>query len=60
MSDLLRGNFTPKDQPQAPVQPTEDSDALSQEFEEKALSFLGGSICFVMKRNEFVWNGDGS
>jgi hypothetical protein len=29
------------------------------EFERKALSRLGGSICFVRKKG-FLWKGDGS
>lgn len=31
---------------------------LTARFEESALAKLGGSLCFVMKGNTFVWKGD--
>lgn len=31
---------------------------LTAKFEESALAKLGGSLCFVMKGDTFVWKGD--
>jgi hypothetical protein len=57
MPEFLRGNY------KLDVEITEtdeaDRDRLEEEFERKALARLGGSICFVSKK-QFVWNGDGS
>ena len=51
MSELLKGNFTPKhaitDEVEAP--------SLEDQFEMAALKRLGGSITFVAKR-KIVWN----
>jgi hypothetical protein len=51
MSDILKGNFSPKRPPKvapaAPPTPTE-------EFEREALKRLGGSIAFVSKAKFIV------
>jgi hypothetical protein len=31
---------------------------VTEQFEEAALAKLGGSICFVMKKNKFLWKGE--
>ena len=38
---------------------TEQRQRALLEFEKKALSRLGGSICFVSKKG-FIWKGDGA
>lgn len=57
MADYLKGNYkSPKlkaqDAPPAP------EGGLSNEFEQKALERLGGSIAFVMKSKTFLWTPD--
>lgn len=32
--------------------------SLTARFEESALAKLGGSLCFVMKGDSFIWKGD--
>jgi len=62
MAEFLKGNYelpkgkTPK--PSASPKKAKRKD-LTSEFEERALSKLGGSLCFVMKKNTFVWSGEG-
>ena len=58
MADILKGNYQltgKKKERQAKKSP---SKSLTERFEESALARLGGSICFVMKGNTFVWTGD--
>jgi len=57
MSKFLKGNY--------PLQNTEASEPetakpknIADEFEEKALERLGGSIAYVMKSNTFLWEGE--
>lgn len=45
MSEILKGNFTPK----KPVEAPEEED-LNTRFEREALKRLGGSIAFVSKK----------
>jgi len=53
MTEYLKGNY----KLDAQITPEgEETDATS-EFEKKALSRLGGSICFVSKKG-FLWKGD--
>jgi len=54
MTEYLKGNYELDTQ----ITPAEadETDATS-EFEKKALSRLGGSICFVSKKG-FLWKGD--
>ena len=53
MPEFLKGNY------KVDVTIEDKTDALdsTDEFEKKALSRLGGSICFVSKKS-FIWNGD--
>jgi hypothetical protein len=53
MTEFLKGNY--KLDAKIEAKP-EDADA-TEAFEKKALSRLGGSICFVSKKG-FLWNGD--
>lgn len=55
MKEFLKGNY----KVDAVIEESPaDADATgSEEFERKALSRLGGSICFVSKK-AFVWQGD--
>ena len=46
MSDMLKGNFTPKRQ----VTAEEAKQDLESRFEREALKRLGGSIAFVSKK----------
>ncbi len=50
MSDVLRGNFTPK----RTVDVTEEAASLETRFEQEAMKRLGGSIAFVSK-HKVVW-----
>jgi hypothetical protein len=55
MKEFLKGNY------KVDTEIKESADAersqLEAEFERKALSRLGGSICFVSKK-AFVWQGE--
>ena len=54
MTDYLKGNY----KVDAKIEELEDEAPTStDEFEKKALSRLGGSICFVSKKG-FIWKGD--
>jgi hypothetical protein len=53
MSQVLRGNFTPKRGVTADV----EEPTLEQQFEREALKRLGGSIAFVSKKR-LLWTGD--
>jgi len=54
MNEYLKGNYTVD----AKIEEPEDATPTStDEFEKKALSRLGGSICFVSKKG-FIWKGD--
>ena len=57
MTEYLKGNYKLDVVVDAEVA-GEEPDATA-EFEKKALSRLGGSICFVSKKG-FVWKGDGT
>jgi hypothetical protein len=56
MSEYLKGNYTVD----AVIEEskTEAGARAVEAFERKALSRLGGSICFVSKKG-FLWTGDG-
>jgi len=54
MTEYLKGNYTLDASITAAE--SDESDSTS-EFEKKALSRLGGSICFVSKKG-FLWKGD--
>jgi hypothetical protein len=55
MTNFLKGNY------ELTVKIEEAAEAAApsstEEFEKKALSRLGGSICFVRKKG-FLWKGD--
>ena len=53
MSDVLKGNFTPKKN----VTVTEQEETLEDRFEREALKRLGGSIAFVSKK-KIKWSDD--
>ena len=56
MPKFLKGNYRlPKGT--ARVAPKKAKKDLTDRLEETALSKLGGSLCFVMKKGAFVWNG---
>lgn len=57
MKEFLKGNYK-LDVVIAEPDDGEDS-RTTEEFERKALSRLGGSICFVRKKG-FLWDGDGT
>ena len=55
MTKYLRGNYEVK----ATIEESpESAPDATEAFERKALSRLGGSICFVSKKG-FLWKGDG-
>ena len=54
MKEFLKGNYTLNTIIEEPAETAEDSTSA---FEQKALSRLGGSICFVSKKG-FLWKGD--
>ena len=53
MPEFLKGNYTVD----ATIEDKAEGADSTDEFEKKALSRLGGSICFVSKK-KLVWNGD--
>jgi hypothetical protein len=55
MSKFLKGNY----ELDVTIEETHEGDAARtvEEFERKALSRLGGSICFVSKKG-FLWKGE--
>jgi hypothetical protein len=56
MTEFLKGNYALK----SDIRETAaDEPDTTDEFEKKALSRLGGSICFVSKKG-FLWKGDGA
>jgi hypothetical protein len=56
MTKYLRGNYTVNVTIEEPAEVAADA---TEAFERKALSRLGGSICFVSKKG-FLWKGDGA
>ena len=53
MPEFLKGNY----EVDATIEDSADAADAADEFERKALSRLGGSICFVSKKS-LIWNGD--
>ena len=53
MPEFLKGNYKLN----AKIEDKADATDSTDEFEKKALSRLGGSICFVSKKS-LIWNGD--
>lgn len=59
MTKFLKGNYRlPKGKRKSVVRKRKKD--LTTKFEERALAKLGGSLCFVMKGNTFVWKGEES
>jgi len=54
MTEYLKGNYKLDAKIEEPAEASTDT---TDEFEKKALSRLGGSICFVSKKG-LIWNGD--
>ena len=59
MPKFLKGNYALPKGKKAAGRKRKPPD-LTSKFEESALAKLGGSLCFVMKKNTFVWKGEGS
>ena len=57
MTEFLKGNY--KVEAEIREDAREEETRSTEAFERKALSRLGGSICFVSKK-KFVWDGDGA
>ena len=53
MPEFLKGNY----KVDTKIEDKGDAADSTDEFEKKALSRLGGSICFVSKKS-FMWQGD--
>ena len=53
MKEFLKGNYKVK----AVIEEKKGKADSTDEFEKKALSRLGGSICFVSKKG-FIWKGE--
>jgi len=53
MPEFLKGNY----KLDAKIEDKANATDSTDEFEKKALSRLGGSICFVSKKS-LIWNGD--
>jgi len=53
MPEFLKGNY----KVDTKIEDKGDAADSTDEFEKKALSRLGGSICFVSKKS-LMWNGD--
>ena len=53
MPDFLKGNY----KVDATIEDTAEAGDSTDAFEKKALSRLGGSICFVSKKS-LIWKGD--
>ena len=56
MSDLLKGNFTPKKHVTKSSTP-EDGESLEQKLKQAALNSIGGSMVYV-ERTSLTWEGD--
>ena len=57
MAKFLKGNYSLPRGKNRSITRTKQKD-LTARFEESALAKLGGSLCFVMKGDTFVWKGD--
>jgi hypothetical protein len=53
MTDYLKGNY----KLDTTIEEKTDAADATNEFEKKALSRLGGSICFVSKKT-LIWKGE--
>lgn len=55
MPSVLKGNFKPKKNVKVA---SKEGDTLEERFEKEALKHLGGSVCFVAKK-QIDWGDDG-
>ena len=55
MPQFLKGNY----KVETKIEDKGDAADSTDEFEKKALSRLGGSICFVSKKS-LIWQGEGA
>ena len=64
MPEFLKGNYNIKSNNiksnNKKNKANEDTKTLTEEFEASALAKLGGSICFVSKSGNLLWDGDNS
>ena len=60
MPEFLKGNYPlPKGKGKTAPRRAPKKD-LTDQFEERALAKLGGSLCFVMKKGTFIWTEKGA
>jgi hypothetical protein len=60
MPEFLKGNYKlRKDKGAVTRGRARSKKDLTDQFEEVALAKLGGSLCFVMRKGTFIWNGKG-
>ena len=57
MVDFLKGNYELPGGQRKRVSSTKKEKDLTEQLEEIASAKLGGSMCFVMKGNTFLWAG---
>ena len=57
MSKFLKGNYDLPKRKKGSTTSKRKKD-LTDKFEESALAKLGGSLCFVMNKKTFLWEGD--
>ena len=53
MSNVLKGNFTPKNE--VKIKPEAATETLEERFEREALKKVGGSVAFVAKK-KVTWS----
>lgn len=56
MDKLIKGNYQVENEEAIEAKHQKKNKTYTQEFEEKSMEKLGGSIAFVMKENKFVWD----
>lgn len=61
MSRFLKGNYKLPKESGVPdkMKGPEAKETSTHEFERRAMDRLGGSIAFVIKKDVFLWDGDG-
>src|SRR3989338_1255295 len=58
MPNFLKGNYQlPKRKGPVTSRKRKAKPGLTEQFAATALSKLGGSLCFVMKKGTFIWSG---
>ncbi len=56
MAKYLKGNYRLRKKVTAKADKSELT--IEEKFEQESLKKLGGSIAFVIKSNNFIWEGD--